>query len=559
MRLKKATRLATQAVKIFLLAAMTAATRGWGQDSTNAPAASNAPDPLLDLLIQKGILTQQEADRVEAEAQSRRTNSSAQFTPAPPSKWKMDQAIKDVEFFGDARVRYEDRSAEDPEGDQIDLHRWRYSLRFGLRGNLFDDFYYGFRMDTGSNPRSPWVTFGTSTSSSSSYYYGPFGKSEAGLNVGQIYLGWHPQDWIDVMVGKMPNPLFTSTMVWSANINPEGLAERFKYTVGNMDLFANFGQFIYQDMNPEFASGVLQSIDIGQSQEDIYMITWQGGLNYHVTPKLTAKVAGTIYSYYGLKQSTTLPGTTSPYYGDTYVGEGEYGGPGTGYPFSTYGLSGFGTAGNLIGQQSVNYINNQVGLDNLLVLEIPFQVDYKFDGMDAHLFGDFAYNLDGKQRAQAAADAYQNYLDNGLVIGTGVPIKPGISAFPAQTHDVKAYQVGIGIGSDNVDYGPTQGLVYGTSSPRHSWEVRTYWQHIEQYSLDPNLLDLDFFNGLENLQGIYVAASYAFTENVIGTFRYGHASRINNLLGTGGSSGDIPQINPVNDFSIYQADLTVRF
>jgi hypothetical protein len=72
-------------------------------------------------------------------------------------------------------------------------------------------------------------------------------------------------------------------------------------------------------------------------------------------------------------------------------------------------------------------------------------------------------------------------------------------------------------------------------------------------------LDLDFFNGLENLQGIYVAASYAFTGNVIGTFRYGHASRINNMLGTGGSSGDIPQINPVNDYDIYQVDLTVRF
>jgi Putative porin len=172
------------------------------------------------------------------------------------------------------------------------------------------------------------------------------------------------------------------------------------------------------------------------------------------------------------------------------------------------------------------------------------------------LFGDFAYNLEGSQRAQAAAAAFNTLNhDNALNVSPAPPAHTLI----AQTGDDKAYQIGLGIGSDDIVYGPMQGLVYGTSAPRHSWEIRTYWQHIEQYSLDPNLLDLDFFNGLENLQGVYVSAAHAFTGNVIGTFRYGHASRINNSLGTGGSSGDIPQINPVNNYDIYQVDLTVRF
>ena len=56
-----------------------------------------------------------------------------------------------------------------------------------------------------------------------------------------------------------------------------------------------------------------------------------------------------------------------------------------------------------------------------------------------------------------------------------------------------------------------------------------------------------------------MAAAYCFTDNLIATFRYGHASRINSLLGTGGSGQDIPQINPINDFDIYQVDLTFRF
>ena len=79
------------------MAAMGAATRGWCQDSTNAPAASNAKDPLVDLLIQKGILTQDEAGRVEAEAQSIRTNQMQM----PPSVWKISQPIKSIELFGD--------------------------------------------------------------------------------------------------------------------------------------------------------------------------------------------------------------------------------------------------------------------------------------------------------------------------------------------------------------------------------------------------------------------------------------------------------------------------
>jgi hypothetical protein len=244
----------------------------------------------------------------------------------------------------------------------------------------------------------------------------------------------------------------------------------------------------------------------------------------------------------------------SPYYGDPYVGEGAFylqgGNVAPGY-------SGFGTGVSLAGNASLNYPFNQVGLDNLEVVEVPFEFNVKFPQwkLETRVFGDFAYNLDGKERAEEAATAYNTVITANPLLASPAPTH----RLSAQTSDVKAYQIGIGIGSDDITYGPSQGLVYGTSSPRHSWEVRTYWQHTEQYSLDPNLLDLDFFNGLENLQGIYLAASYAFTGNVIGTFRYGHASRINDNLGTGGSSGDIPQINPINSYDIYQADLTVRF
>ncbi|HXC36297.1 MAG TPA: putative porin, partial [Candidatus Acidoferrales bacterium] len=170
---------------------------------------------------------------------------------------------------------------------------------------------------------------------------------------------------------------------------------------------------------------------------------------------------------------------------------------------------------------------------------------------DARLFGDFAYNLHGAQRADAAADAYRTVLAtennaNNITL---------TNSFPAQTHDVKAYQIGASIAAPDC-----LGMVYAATSRRHGWEVRTYWQHTEQYALDPNLPDVDFFEGAQNMEGIYVAVAYGLTDNLIATFRYGHASRINHLLGTGGSdTGDIPQINPINNYDIYQMDLTLRF
>src|SRR5258707_5082392 len=126
-------------------------------------------DQFLDLFIRKGFVTQQEVDKVKAESASMRTNNGKLYIEE--SKWKIGDAIKNVELFGDIRLRFEDRSVHDPAGGKIDLQRLRYAARVGLRGELFDDFYYGLRVDTAANPRSPWVSFGTS--SSGAPYQGP--------------------------------------------------------------------------------------------------------------------------------------------------------------------------------------------------------------------------------------------------------------------------------------------------------------------------------------------------------------------------------------------------
>ena len=527
------------------IAGFTVLAAGMALHPFNRALAADTPDPVLSLMLEKGMITQDEAAKVQAQVDARQTNLLAQYQyqmPNSGSVWKISKGIKDIELYGDLRTRFEDRMENDPSGGNIDLQRYRFAARVGLRGDLYDDFYYGFRLETSSNPRSTMVTLGTANPA-------PYSKSSDGINIGQIYMGWHPEDWFEITAGKMPNPLYTSSMVWSPSINPEGLAEQFKHKVGEVDFFANFSQFLYQDQNPVSATPDLGlgTEGAGQNANNVFLIAWQGGLNYHITTNVSFKVAATFYEYYGQKASGLIPGI-SPYFGDAYVGEGAYTGAGTGN--AANGYSGYGASSSqstYYSQYGNGYANNQTGINNLQVVEVPFEINFKISKLDARIFGDAAYNIQGNQRAQAAAAAYSAYLADQAQASTVKPFSP-------QTGDDKAYQIGFALGSEGA-----LGLVNGTTAKKHAWELRTYWQHVEQYSLDPNLLDLDFNAGAENLQGIYAAAAYGFTDNFIGTFRYGYASRINKLLGTGGTGTDIPQINPITQFSIFQVDLTVKF
>jgi polyhydroxyalkanoate synthesis regulator phasin len=500
-----------------------------------ATAKADVPvDALLDKLVAKGILKREEADELKNEAL---TNNPEILNKAESQKFKMSSIFKSMELFGDLRMRYEYRAAQlGPEAGGIydAENRWRYALRVGVRGDLADDFYYGLRVETSPNERSPWNTFGNSGSSSA--YYGPFSKANNyALYVGQAYVGWRPTEWLDVSVGRVPQPLYTTSMVWDSDYCPEGAVEKLKYTHGPVDYFATLGQYVYQDVSPAGSDYAVQgssaSYYLGDySDHNAYMLVWQLGATYHVDTNLSAKAAPVVYTYVGHGNAT------AGFYGP-FVGQGI-----GGYTFSplqqtSYGIPGeppFGTPNGT----TLSY--NQTGINNLAIVELPMEVNFKLWSLDAKAFGDFSINLEGDKRARAAYAA-------GTAIG-------GKSAFPGgvQLGQSQAMQVGVAVGN-NI------GLVYGTTSKKGTWEARTYWQHIEQYALDPNLLDSDFFEGRGNLQGIYVAFAYSFTDAMIGTLRYGLAERINNQLGTGGYNADLPLPNPVNRFQLIQVDLTLRF
>src|SRR5262245_46053189 len=200
-------------------------------------------------------------------------------------KWKLAPWITELELFGDLRLRYEYRGGrlpssfqfgQDNQNDWQERERERYRLRVGLRGTVLDDWFFGVRLETSASARSTNVTYGADTSTTSPGGGGPFAKGDDGIFVGQAYGGYKGFPGFTFTGGRMPVPFVNTRMVWDDDINPEGLAEQWKhtFTIGGgapepvyskdvkavagpppepllkIDVFANFGQFVYDDTNP---------------------------------------------------------------------------------------------------------------------------------------------------------------------------------------------------------------------------------------------------------------------------------------------------------------------
>ena len=187
---------------------------------------------LLDLLVRKKLITDQEAEEVRAELTKEAATTSG-------GKWKLSSPITEIELYGDARLRYQYNGGQTGDNSPLarpangvagkddwqERERERYRLRLGLRGTLVDDWFFGIRFETNTNPRSTNVTFGDDSGVN-----GPFSKDSDRINVGQAYLGYKGFKDVTLTVGRMPNPLVTTPMVWDPDINPEGLAEQWKHT-----------------------------------------------------------------------------------------------------------------------------------------------------------------------------------------------------------------------------------------------------------------------------------------------------------------------------------------
>jgi len=502
---------------------------------------------LLDLLVKKRLITDQEAEEVRGELIKESAETSA-------GKWKLSTPITEIELYGDVRLRYNYDGGETKSrgpvahpgvgvaglDDWQERSRERYRLRLGLRGTLMDDWFFGLRLETNASPRSTNVTFGADTASNNPGGGGPFAKGDDTIYVGQAYAGYKGFPDFTFTGGRMPNPLVTTLMVWDPDINPEGLAEQWKHTftfnIGGgggeavqsyskggyskegkgvvaapasepfklkLDLFANFGQFVYDDANPENPLGTrpTTNANTGSPQEiphyDAFLLAWQVGGRLTFPNNVYFQVAPVLYNYTGN--------------GDTFN-------------FHFQGGSPYVT-------NAASALQNQTGINSLLVLEVPMEVGWKIGQLPMRIFSDFATNFEANDRANAAVvfDSHNNVIAS-----------PG----PGHGDQRYAYTAGLGIGQ---------------LKEKNDWQIDIWYQHAEQFSLDPNLIDDDIFNGQLNMHGIAARAAYNLSSAVNLTLTYGHGWWYNHNLGTGGVGQAATGLNPLAQFNWFTADLNVKF
>lgn len=171
--------------------------------------------PLEDLLVEKGVLSKDEAASVQ---------------------WKkFSSSLDRLTFSGDIRLRHE--SFYNTTAD--DRHRQRFRLRLGADLKL-ETITVGIRLASGTGEQ-------VSTNQSFDNL-----SSQKALWIDRAYIRWQGESmrWLSLTGGRMPNPFFTvytSDVFWDEDFNPEGVAENMKFKLGGTELFVNLAQIVLDE------------------------------------------------------------------------------------------------------------------------------------------------------------------------------------------------------------------------------------------------------------------------------------------------------------------------
>ncbi len=484
-------------MKSIKLRCMAAAISGALLMGFGANAIADSNDDIVYALISKGVLTEEEGALLLKGREGERAGQEKKMKSV--GKIKVSDAIDNATVYGDVRVRYEDRSGDGVgtiAGRNIDASRdrARYKLIFGVKTEA-GDFYSDLAFAMGAGGRSDNATFGTSTNAGSG---GSTYNDKQTLFVKRAMVGWKATDWLTLEAGRMDNPLYTTPMVWDADLSFQGLTEKIKYTTkGNTDLFFTASQFEYLGDKRRFSDNG------GTDTVANRLLAFQGGLRVPFSDTSSAKAAIT-YS--------------------TFTHDGANG---TFTPNVNTSLN-----------ATVSTVAASTPVNNIRTIEIPAEYNFMAaSNIGIRVFGDYVYNIEGDDRADAACSAAAAGAVRNKVCGAG--------------NDDTAWMLGMGVGSAK-----DLKAFEGNKMVKGDWSARLWYQDVGVYSVDPNAVDSDYMDSRVNMKGIVLKTQYNLRDNVFINFAAGHAKRKNNDLGTAGI-GDVA-LN-LKSFDLYQLDLTYRF
>ena len=225
--------------------------------NNEAPKKDTEMKLLLDKLVERGIISKEDADEVTKTDRTRRPDPRAGRGLPTPRPWLPDdnlipplgqqgpwQADPDRRFiiYGDIRLRHEYDNFE-----QNDFHRarYRYRLRIGVDTQFSESWRGSFGLVSGmmsggaANPEQHRV--GDYFPGTGNISMDAFNRLPTMINFG--YMQYAPNNYFSLSMGKLKQGLqmwAPSQLIWRYDVNPDGLAMNFKT---NRDAPWNFFAF----------------------------------------------------------------------------------------------------------------------------------------------------------------------------------------------------------------------------------------------------------------------------------------------------------------------------
>ena len=213
--------------------------------SLTAGSQAQSADALIDKLLEKGILSADEAKELRVEADQG-------FTKAYQVKSGMPEWVTSLKINGDFRGRFEGFYSDNPAF--VDRNRFRYRLRLGVTATLKDQLEVGVRLGSGDLEGIRDLRTGTDPISGNQTFQN--NASKKGVFLDLAYAEWSPlntTEWSgNLTIGKMENPFVFSDAVFDHDYTPEGVGLGLVYRFSqDHSLALNAGGFVLDEISAD--------------------------------------------------------------------------------------------------------------------------------------------------------------------------------------------------------------------------------------------------------------------------------------------------------------------
>ncbi|CAB3717018.1 MAG: putative porin [Achromobacter sp.] len=514
-----------------------------------APAPSeNATINLIRLLVQQGVLKADQAEALvaQAEAEAKAARAAPQdrggavaqagdvrvpyipqtvrdqirdevkaevMVQAKAENWAQPNTFPDwvsrITIDGDVRVRDESRLYSGSNSNEIvdfaklnskgpyDLNRntnnnyppmlntredrrnqLRIRARLGVRAEISESWSAGIRLATGSDdsPVSTSQTLG-----------GGMGKKDIWLD--QAYLTYRPTKWATVTGGRIANPFESTDMLFSNDLNFDGVAAIFKQPLEGRDvtLFGTLGAF-----STEYGSNGWNSSSFSEGKsEDKWLLAAQAGADWKIDNRNSVRGALAYYHFDNIAGRRSS--ACSPWAGQENC-DTDWSRPAFMQKGNTLFLLRNITSNPL---DPANTPQPQyVGLASKFdLLDLNLRWDTRvFDGLGLRLNANYIRNLaysKGKMWSRSQGNIVNNFGDNGEV-------ESGPNAWMLQATLGRSFDM----------------------KEKGDWLAFVGYKYIQPDALPDAFNDSSFHQGGTNARGYYIGGSYAFDKNVYGVLRW---------------------------------------